>query len=125
MMRIALLSVIAALAACDPTLEALTAPPPGAKAELDNDEDIIHLSRGAALAVACTDGGDLCDNMSVTVADPLIAGARVAFRNALDFTFEGQRPATSFVIFGKAAGKTDVTVKSSAGDVTYRVHVID
>ncbi len=124
-MKLALALPILALAACDPTLEALTAPPPGARADLDTDNQRITLSRGAALAVACTDGGDLCDHMVVEVADPDIAGAAVAYRNALDFTWVGERPATSFVVFGRAVGNTTVTVDSAAGDVTYDVRVIE
>lgn len=126
MKKILLLVATMTLAtACDPALEAITVPPPGARADLDTDNDRITLSLGAALAVACTDGGDLCDYMEVTVANPSIAGARVAYENALEFTFVGQRPATSFVIFGRRVGNTTVTVDSAAGDVTYDVRVIE
>lgn len=120
-----LTATITLATACDPTLEALTVPPPGARADLDTDNDRITLSRGAALAIACTDGGDLCDYMEVAVANPDIAGARVAYEDALEYTYVGQRPVTSFVIFGKAVGNTSVTVESAAGDVTYEVRVID
>jgi hypothetical protein len=121
-MRIAALLLLT-LAGCDPTLEALTAPPPGATAVLDNENQTIRLSRGAAMAIACTDGGQLCDDMSVVVADASIAGARVAFHNVLEFTFEGPQPATSFVVFGKSPGKTTVIVDSAAGGVTYDIIV--
>ena len=113
------------LAGCDLQLEAMTAPPPGATAELDADDKVITLTRGTALAVACVDGGDLCGDMKLTVGNSAIADARVAFRNALDFTWDGPQQATSFVIFARSAGRTTVEVDSDAGDVTYDVVVED
>jgi hypothetical protein len=126
MFRPALLLAAASLAACAPDLEALTTAPPGATAELDADDEEIRLTRGAALGVACTDGGNLCGNMVVTVADPTIADARVAFRDLLELDWnDGAQAATSFIIFGKRTGETRVTVDSSEGAVSYDVVVRD
>lgn len=113
-------------AGCDLELTALTAPPPGAAASLDNDDHDIVLSRGAAMAVGCRDAQwDMCTEMEVEVADPAIAGARVAYRNALGFDGDGPQPVTAFVIFGRAAGETEVYVDASGGSVSYRVEVLE
>lgn len=113
-------------AGCDLELTALTAPPPGATATLGNDDHEIVLSRGAAIAVGCRDGQwDMCTEMEVEVDDPGVAGARVAYRNALELTAEGPQPATSFVIFGRAAGETEVYASASGGSVSYQVEVIE
>ena len=127
MCRLGICSLAAAFfAACAPDLEALTTAPPGATAELDASDEEIRLTRGAALGVACTDGANLCDNMVVRVDDPEIADARVAFRDVLELDWDsGASAATSFIIFGKLAGKTRVTVDSSEGSVGYDVVVLD
>jgi hypothetical protein len=111
-------------AACDLRLEQLSFAPPGAVADLDPDCEEIVVSRGVALGVACTDSnGGGCENITVSVADPTIADARVAY--SADFTsIYERRQATSFVVYDKRAGETAVTVDSSDGELTYAVTVL-
>jgi hypothetical protein len=111
---------------CDLELAALTAPPPGATAVLTDDDRKIEISRGAALAIGCGEwDAEDCDGLTVEIADPEIAGVRLAYRNALaPAGAAGPRPARAFVLFGRAAGETDLFVDAAAGSSSYRVTVL-
>ena len=64
------------LAACGgPSFEALTAPPPGKEASLDDEHHRIRLSTGVALAFECKDSqsGDPCGRGRATSEDPGVA----------------------------------------------------
>ena len=52
---------------CENSYEAITAPPPGLTASLDDASNAIRLSRGASIAFECTNQeGDPCARVSST-----------------------------------------------------------
>jgi hypothetical protein len=122
MSRTALLFLFA-FGACDLHLEAATTPPPGATGALDNDAQVITLSRGVALGVDCRDGSQLCTGMILETDDPSVAMAYPSFDAELDYTYDGLQPRTSMVVVGIAEGVTALHVDAEGGSVTYEVRV--
>lgn len=107
-------------AGCKNNYEAITAPPPGLTASLDDQSHSIRLSRGVSIAFACTDEhGDPCAKGSSTEE----AGTARIFPANLDALTEwgyqhGPQPQTVFVVVGIAAGRTSVQAGGDALSVT-------
>jgi hypothetical protein len=127
--RRALLLALLALAACKPTLTALSMPPPGRTGWLDTKHRTLEVSPGVAIAFTCEkwDGGP-CKNATATVDDPAIATvvpahlARLAAR--IDDMDTSMVPTTSFVVVARGSGVTTVRVRSDDGDRTLAVTVL-
>jgi len=95
-------------------------------------DDVIHVSKGVALALECRDPWDwnACDAMNVRSASPAIARVLPAhldkYRSPYGMT-EWQDADRShraaFVVMGVEAGETDVTLRSAQGARRYHVVV--
>jgi hypothetical protein len=109
----------AALAACNPHLYAESAAPPGRSARLDEVSGFwdvrsykLELSAGAAIAISCTLGTP-CNHMQVSSDAPGIAEVRLASLDVLrGGGYRTAQPAAAFVVVGKAAGTTELHVRS-------------
>ena len=127
MERLALVCLL--VAACKPTLYALSTPPPGRTGWLDTKHRTLEVSPGVAIAFACEkwDGGP-CRKATATVDDPkiaLVVPAHLARLEArMDDTDTSMVPATSFVVVARAPGETTVHVRSDDGDRTLTVTVL-
>jgi hypothetical protein len=123
----ALLALGIALAGCsEVSLSAITPPPPGRDAALDDEADEIRLSRGVALAFECVSResgySGPCRDATIAVDDPTVATVYRAHLDALgggpwSQQPEGPQQQTAFVVVGLGAGQTTVRVATSAGDV--------
>jgi hypothetical protein len=120
------------LAGCgDVSLAALTPPPPGKIATLDDEHDTLELSKGIAFAFECTSSEDSyqgpCRDATATAGDEAIINVFPGYIDKLVDTYDdgyaGPRSRTAFVVVGLAAGVTDLVVKTSDGDVTVEVTV--
>ena len=106
---------------CENHYEAITAPPPGLTASLDDQSKSIRVSRGVSIAFACTDQrGDPCGRTS-SAKDAKTA--RI-FPAALDDLTEwgylhGPQPQAVFVVVGIADGST--RVEAGGGDLSVTV----
>jgi len=124
--RYALLLLVAA---CNPTLYAMSTPPPGRVGWLDTKERTLEMSNGVAIAFACEkwDGGP-CRGATAASADPAIADvvpAHLARLDArLDNTDVSMVPATSFLVVGHKPGKVTIHVRSDDGDRELEVTVL-
>jgi len=133
--RFAVLALALSLAAgCgEVTLAALTAPPPGKIAHLDDEDDTIDLSKGIALGFECTSSEDSyygpCRGATATVDDENVAQVFASYLDTLAESYDGgpagPRNRTAFVVVGLHGGKTDMHVSSKDGDVTVEVTVFD
>lgn len=128
MKHILFVSALVSLAACDLELAAITPPPPGTTAALDDCEQTIELTRGVALGIDCRDGGLECEAMTAEVDDPTVASAYLSFDSEIDeyeYRYDPYQPRTSLVLVGRAAGVTALHVFAEGGTVTYAVTVVD
>ncbi len=133
--RAALLSPLlaaaaAALIGCSPDLAAVTVPPPGAVAELDNIEETVALTRGIALGFECTYQGNPCASATAEIEDPAVASVFPAYVDLLNRDYGGNalptgKQRTVFVIVGNKAGDTSLSLSSSDGDVSFSVKIVD
>ena len=104
------------IAGCENHYEAITAPPPGLTASLDDQSKSIRLSRGVSIAFACTDQhSDPCGRTSSTDN----AKTALIFPAALDDLTElgylhGSQPQAVFVVVGIAEGRTTVQAGGDA-----------
>jgi hypothetical protein len=122
MKRLAVAFLLAAclVAGCENEYEAITAPPPGLTASLDDKSNSIQVSRGASIAFACTtQEGDPCRRSSSTDS----ATTALIFPAHLDALTEwgyehGPQPQTAFVVVGIAEGKTSVEAGGESLSVT-------
>lgn len=101
-----------ASAGCEHRYEALTAPPPGMVASLDDGEKHIRLSTGVALAFECFrgSGNDPCDG-AVSTSRPDIVLAYPANLDSLterDYR-KGPSARSVYVVVGIADGETSVS----------------
>ncbi len=112
------------LGGCAPRLTAVSTPPPTRDAEHVRDpfsDDVVHLSRGVALAFDCYEGffPEVCQQAVAKVDDPKIAQV---YRAHLEREKSPYGPPTSslgrtgFVLVGVTPGKTAMRVHSSQGD---------
>jgi hypothetical protein len=129
---IAVLSLCALVAAgCDTRFTALSVPPPGKIAELDDDDRRIEISRGVALAFECVSHyGDPCGGAKAGVEQPEVAEV---FSGYLDVLTEaklygpepkGGESRTIFVVVGRRAGQARLRVNSGDGNATFSVDVL-
>ena len=127
--RLALPILAAALIGCSPDLAALTVPPPGAVAELDNVEESISLTRGIALGFECTYQGRPCEGASAEVEDPAVASVHAAYVDLLSRQTEsreaGGAPRSVFVLVGAQPGTTTLTLTSEDGDLRFDVEILE
>lgn len=111
---------------------ALTVPPPGKTAQLDAENQTLHLSRGVAFAFECTEWDNSydgpCRNARVTATNPDVAPAYKSYVDSLAPTWDGgdvgPRSRAAFVIVGLAVGDAKVRVDTSDDYVTIDVTVI-
>jgi hypothetical protein len=114
------LLVAGLIAGCENRYEAITAPPPGLTASVDDQSKSIRLSRGVSIAFACTDQqGDPCGRTSST---DNASTARI-FPADLDNLTEwgylhGPQPQAIFVVVGIADGRTRVQAGGDTLSVT-------
>lgn len=120
-------SCAATLIGCSPELRALTVPPPGAVAELDDMDETVALTRGIALGFECIYQGRPCEGASATVDDPVIASVFPAYVDLLSRQTEagtaGTTPRAAFVLVGIQAGSTTLKVSSDDGDEAFAVEI--
>ena len=108
------------IAGCENHFEALTAPPPGLTASLDDQSKSIRLSRGVSIAFSCaSQQGEPCGRTSSTQK---ATTARI-FPAALDDLTEwgyvhGPQPQAVFVVIGIAEGSTEVRAGGDSLSVT-------
>ena len=124
------LLLLAALAACNPTLTAQSPSPPGRTARLDPVTGFwgvksyqLELSQGVAIAMTC-DRGSPCEHMQVTSDDPAIAEVRPASLGLLQGYYGSQQTSAALVVIGKAPGTTTVRVHANEGSRVIAVHVV-
>ncbi|UQA60362.1 hypothetical protein [Polyangium aurulentum] len=128
----AILAASALAAGCDPTISALTLPPPTAVAELDATAETVRLSQGIALAVECKYRGSPCESAEASSDDEAIVKVLPAYVDLLapgDGTGYTQRAASDpravFVIVGNGQGAANVTITSEdASDAILSVTVL-
>jgi hypothetical protein len=133
-MKLASLLVIAVLGAgCDHiSVTALTVPPPGKVADLDDESLDMKLSRGIAIGFECyttmSSYYGPCRDATVKVKDESVAQA---FASYLDSTAEshdggpsGPRARTAFVVVGLEVGTTELEVSTSDADITVSVKIV-
>lgn len=130
--------MLLALVACgrDPEFKPITTAPPGATAEMHQDDSIdartIRLTEGVAMAIECEDGKSRpCSFDGTTIDDEAIASFRRAFadldQSVVRGEVAGQRShlnRTVFVVIGKKPGRATMTVRTGYGDVPVTVEVL-
>jgi hypothetical protein len=121
-----------ALAGCETlTLSAITVPPPGKTAHLDDEDDTIDISRGVALGFDClaNEGGynGPCRAPMVSVTDETIASIYTSYTDALEESYNdghaGARARAAFIVVGLREGKTEVFITTKDGDISLDVTV--
>lgn len=121
--------LIVALAACKPSLYALSTAPPGRTGWLDSKHRTLEVSPGVAIAFACEkwDGGP-CRKATASSDDRAVADvvpAQLARLDArVDDATTSMVPATSFVVIAHEPGTAHVQVRSDDGDRTLTVTVV-
>ena len=110
--------ILVALAACDPTMAGLTAPPPGKQAALDADARHIVLSRGIAFAFSCVDANNSPCTATIASDDATIAAAFPASLDTLSngYALSGPQPQSAFVVVGKQTGTTTLRFHGTNDD---------
>lgn len=133
-MRRGLLAIAMLAGGCgEVTLSALTVPPPGKTAHLDDEDDTLELSRGIAIGFECTSSEGSyygpCRGGKIYVDNPDIAAGYTSFMDSLAPSYDdgpaGSRAKSAFVIVGLAPGKTNVTIDTDDGNVTLDVTIAD
>jgi hypothetical protein len=96
-------------AGCGNSYDALTAPPPGLTAALNNDKHAIRISTGVALAFACTRGpcSDETSAADVGIAR-LYPAALDTLRAGDPQQNDGSQPQRAWVVVGVAQGSTSL-----------------
>lgn len=122
---LAALALAASTLGCDPPpvlqLQAITAPPPLAHAELatnDSDEPTLTLTKGVAFALACWDpGGESpCTGVTTQLSFPSVASVSQAY---LGFEESG------LVIIGLEAGVTHLSIHANEGSTNLDVTIVE
>ena len=116
-----LLLAASVAAGCENRYEAITAPPPGLTASLDDESKSIRVSLGASIAFECTNQeGDPCARTASTTS---ASTALISFLANLDTLREwgyqrSPEPRTAFVVVGLAEGRTIVEAGGDSLSVT-------
>ncbi len=122
---------------CSPTLFPISSAPPEREGSIrgmveGTDENIIHLSKGVALALECRSEWDFeaCQKMAITSREPKIARVMPAhidkYRTPWGTTewFDADKSHRgAFVVMGVESGETDIELTSSEGNRAYHVIV--
>jgi hypothetical protein len=118
--------LLAVLGACHPKLYAASVAPPGAVATLHTSGEWAKLTQGTVLAFSCEKYGGACIDGRAVSDDPAIAEVRPAAVARLHpFYSHGSKVQEStFVIVGKAPGKTRIRVFARQGHRTLDVTVL-
>ena len=116
------------VAACKPSLTALSVAPPGRTGWFDSEHRTLDVSPGVAIAFDCQKwNGGPCRRATAVSEHPEIADvvpAHLARREArMDWDATSMVPPSSFVVIAHAAGTTAVRVRSDDGDRTLTVTV--
>lgn len=112
----------------DTTFQALTAPPPGKEATLNDHKREIRLSRGVALAFECFDeqSGGPCGHGTITTDDKGVASVLPAYLDDLTPQYrKGPQPRSAFVVVGKEVGETIINLDTDAGHAHFHVEVLE
>ena len=126
-----LILAAASLAACNPTLSAQSAAPPGRAARLDAINGFwepkayrLELSQGVAIAITCNHCGP-CEKVRVTSADPAIASVHDGSLGRLEQNGLGnQATSSAMVIVGRAAGSTTIHIDTADGSRDILVTIV-
>lgn len=106
---------------CENRYEALTAPPPGLTASLDNEGKAIRLSKGVSIAFECFDGASREPCSRSASSDD--QGIALVFPASLDTVTDdyqhGPQTRSAFVVVGIAEGRTEV--KAGGGSLAVTV----
>jgi hypothetical protein len=110
-----------ALVGCENRYEALTAPPPGLTASLDDDGKTIRLSKGVSIGFECFDGASREPCSRDASSDD--QGTALIFPASLDTVTEydyqhGPQTRSAFVVVGIAEGRTEVQAGGGSLAVT-------
>lgn len=116
------------LAGCgDVQLSAVTAPPPGAVAELDDDCRTVRLSRGVALAIECVHTLDgPCGELAPRSSDEAVVRGLPGYSDALVPWYpRDDRQRSVFVVVGGEPGSAELSLATAVGDVVLEVEVVE
>lgn len=121
-MRAAVALLALSLGACV-HLRALTPPPLGGVAVLDDEAEVLRVSVGAALAFECVG----CDDARATTDRPAVARVYTAYLDRLDPGWDprGPQPLDAFVVVGLRPGKTTLRIRAAHADDEYEVEVVE
>lgn len=116
----------------DVNVTALTVPPPGKVAELDNENLKLELSRGVAFAFECGESNNdytgPCRDSTITSKDATIAQAFPSYLDELAPAWGGgdlgPRSKAAFVVVGMTAGKTKLELSTPEQDLSIDVTVV-
>jgi hypothetical protein len=118
-------------AGCDTRFTALSVPPPGKTAALDDDDRRIEISRGVALAFECVSHyGDPCSNAAAAIEETQIADVYAGYLDLLtEARLYGPEPKggqsrSIFVVVGRQPGNARLRVDSGDGGATFSVAVL-
>jgi hypothetical protein len=131
-MSLRLLAVLALATGCgEVTLSALSVAPPGKTAHMDTEGNDLTLSRGIAFGFECmaNDGGYYgpCRDATARIEDDTVGSVYASYLDTLVPAYDdgetGPRARTAFVVVGLRAGRTDIHVETSDGDITIDLRV--
>jgi hypothetical protein len=133
MKLVAFFLLSALVAGCDPiAVTAITVPPPGKVAQLDDENLELKISHGIALGFECTattnEYNGPCRNPRAKIADESIAAVFSSYLDSVAETWDngnaGPRSRTAFIVVGLAPGDTELEVITTDGDVDVSVTVV-
>lgn len=111
--------------ACGPRFHAMTTPPPGRSAELNEKQKFwggwkydVRITAGTVLAVGCD-----CKRLNVTTDDARVAAVMKAHATTTNAATQRENRVPGFVVVGIKPGRTQVRVKASNGKKVIRVLV--
>jgi hypothetical protein len=132
------------LLACEPvtTIVVQTDAPPGRDARIDQEDEVVRISKDVAVAIECTfydpwaTGGSAhrpCDEMHLDVEDPAMIEIMPAYLNgsvyAQGYAYAGMpvdpngRDRAVVVLVGKKAGETSLEVSHADASFTFSLEV--
>ena len=90
-------------------------------------DDQVRLARGTILAFDCVDSfdGGPCELADFSLSDSSVVEVKTAHLERAKSPYGGYdaRPRTAFVLVGKKAGTSDLTIQSSIGEKTLLITV--